>query len=615
MQRPTANDFDHASLEAMMERYRAELLRYQRATPPGKPTLAQNLESSERNRPAQTGVMGIQPVAQVKAENPSRVVQQKVDVKPPATQTVFENKKVAIQPEVRRERVLVDTTPIMLPTLAPRLTLLPTSTEEQIAPIQQTKVQEIEQPEAETLPMPAPVPPEPDVPQAVPIVDAHSVDFLDPNQQQSLPTPQKEFPEDIVPKVPFHTQNVDNRFEIPEVQLKNESEIIPMMQNNVPPPVVVPPNLPFVMTGKTPTPVKNERIFEPIKTQETGCIAHTEFEKGAGAYGVFRPYERMGKYTLASFLQTPGEAIQTLVRFAADIPDGGADAIRCRRSFTVKFFCREGEYDLFGMHLPVSVGTTEQVLTECCAASRANPKTGLRTRAAFWEFLVTHPEALHAAMWLYSDLGTIGSYRTIDGYGLPCLWVNAKGERRAVRPRWLSRQRPQTLTRFEAEELAGSDPDAVARDLAQSLQAGEHPQYELSIQVIEPDQFATLPFDPFDPTAIWPADQFKIQRIGLLTLERSPDDVRTELDSARFQPENVIPGIEHVPAPSQKQGDDFSQVQQYLRSLGEFSRHRLIDNLSEELLRVPPLLLEQVLILFSRADLEFGQAMTLALGG
>ncbi|MDD3203714.1 MAG: catalase, partial [Pygmaiobacter massiliensis] len=292
-----------------------------------------------------------------------------------------------------------------------------------------------------------------------------------------------------------------------------------------------------------------------------------------------------------------------------------ADAIRCRRSFTVKFFCREGEYDLFGMHLPVSVGNTEDTLTDCCAASRANPKTGLRTRAAFWEFLVTHPEALHATMWLYSDLGTIGSYRTIDGYGLPCLWVNAKNEHRAVRPRWLSRQRPQTLTRFEAEELAGSDPDAVARDLDSSLQMGERPQYELSIQVIEPDQFATLPFDPFDPTAIWPTDQFNLQRIGLLTLERPPDDAQTELNCARFQPENIIPGIEHVSAPAQKSGDDFAQVQQYFRSLGEFSRHRLIDNLTEELLRLPPLLLEQVLILFSRADLEFGQAVTLALGG
>ena len=37
------NDFDNSTLEAMMDRYRAELLRYQRATPPGKPTLEQNL--------------------------------------------------------------------------------------------------------------------------------------------------------------------------------------------------------------------------------------------------------------------------------------------------------------------------------------------------------------------------------------------------------------------------------------------------------------------------------------------------------------------------------------------------------------------------------------------
>ncbi len=623
MQRPTANEFDHASLEAMMERYRAELLRYQRATPPGKPTLAQNLESSERSRPVQAVTSASQTVVQPKAENQMRPVQQKAELKPPAAQAVFENKKIAVQPEVRRERVVVDTPPIMLPTLTPRLnTLVPI--EEQTIPIRQAPVQETVPQMLEISPPAAPAPPAvlapplPDMPQLSEmrgtVAEAPSANN---GQQPPQVPPQQQIENTAQNAAPFIAV-ADKRPEMAGEPLKSDQEINSMPQNFAAPPAAVPLRLPQVMPEQAPAPpvsIRKERAFEPVKTEETGCIAHTEFEKGTGAYGVFRPYERMGKYTLASFLQTPGEAVQTLVRFAADIPVGGADATRCRRSFTVKFFCREGEYDLFGMHLPVSVAATEKALDECCAASRANPKTGLRTRAAFWEFLVTHPEALHAAMWLYSDLGTIGSYRTIDGYGLPCLWINARGERRAVRPRWLSRQRPQTLTRFEAEELAGSDPDAVARDLAQSLQAGERPQYELSIQVIEPDQFAALPFDPFDPTAIWPAEQFKIQRIGLLTLERLPDDVQIELDRARFQPENIIPGIEHVPAPALKQGDDFSQVQQYLRSLGEFSRHRLIDNLSEELLRVPPLLLEQVLILFSRADLEFGQAMTLALGG
>ncbi|MFV0497095.1 MAG: catalase [Candidatus Fimivivens sp.] len=604
MPRPTTNDFDHASLEAMMERYRTELLRYQRATPPGKPTLAQNLETSEKGRAERNS----------EAVGPKQVAPLTVEVKQPTRQTVLENKKM--QPEGRRDKVMVETPPIMLAPTAQ----IPYS-ENQIGNEEQAREPQAKDKE-DKLEVLEPL-------QSAPLCDSQLSQPIDTIFERALmisettaenkvesPSKASMVPQNSAEMLSQRHVNIE---QVPEpttqwvidsyAEKKPKAVVAPLA------PIAPPPSVVIVSPEPKPEPIKNNRAVEPDKTEHTGCIAHTEFEKSAGAYGVFRPYERMGKYTLASFLQTPGEAVQTLVRFAADIPMGSADAIRCRRSFTVKFFCREGEYDLFGMHLPVSVGQTKNTLSDCCAAWRANPQTGLRTRAAFWEFLVTHPEALHATMWIYSDLGTIGSYRAIDGYGLPCIWVNAKNERRAVRPCWLSRQRPQALTRFESEELAGSDPDGVARDLAVSIQAGERPQYELNIQVIEPEQFASLSFDPFDPTAIWPTEQFKPHRIGLLTLERVPDDVQTELDCARFRLENIIPGIEYVPAPARKSNDDFTQVQQYLRSLGEFSRHRLIDNLTEELLRLPPLLLEQVLILFSRADLEFGQAVTLALGG
>lgn len=616
MQRPTANDFDHASLEAMMERYRAELLRYQRATPPGKPTLAQNLETSEKGR-----IDRISTVAEQKPAAPPTA-----EIKPMTTQTI-ESRRTVVKPEVRRDKVLVDSPPIIL--LTPQSDES-TDNEEKVSMAPPTpdlvcEPEISETPAQPAMPLDLPAPPFANLPGIIykeaKIENIMAQDITQPPPESSKTASTRSEiplgPEVCTPDaVPIAQSTIDSHTEQrPQIVLPPPVLEVPPTPFVPPTPVVPPTPMSHVQPVQPPEPIAKNKSYAPVNTEQQGCIAHTEFEKGIGAYGVFRPYERMGKYTLASFLQTPGEAVQTLVRFAADVPMGSADAIRCRRSFTVKFFCREGEYDLFGMHLPVSVGTTENTLNDCCTTSRANPKTGLRTSSAFWEFLVTHPEALHATLWLYSDLGTIGSYRTIDGYGLPCVWVNAKNERRAVRPRWLSRQRPQTLTRFEAEELAGSDPDAVARDLVNGLQAGERPQYELSIQVIEPEQFASLPFDPFDPTAIWPAEQFKPQRIGLLTLERPPDDAQIELSCDRFQPENIIPGIEHVPASTQKKGGDFTQVQQYLRSLGEFSRHRLIDNLTEELLRLPPLLLEQVLILLSRADLEFGQALTLALGG
>lgn len=589
MQRQYKNEFDHATLEAMMERYRAELLRYQRATPPGKPTLAESFKE----------VAAEEPVAH-REEKPKVLVQ---------PEKAIETKAVIIPSPAQKQQAVVKT--------------------QEIKPVKNT--------------MP-----------------------VSPQKQMQIISVKEDTPVTPLLNRPEIVQEVKSTFEgeqviaekIPELTVQVEIPLVETVQtvDNPVEVAVAESNIPTGLEDDGNSPVYNREenieIYHPVDSfgEENGtytsmapeivvpqptfnqepdgllmppaisqgaerCVGHREFEKGMGAYGTFRPYERMGQYTTASFLQTPGEATPVLVRFSTDVPIGSSDAIRARRSFSVKFFCREGEYDLFGMHLPVSVSAADSTLDACSAAFRASPRTGVRSRNAFWEFLVTHTEALHATLWLYSDLGTIGSYRTIDGYGLPCLWTNSKGEQHVVRTRWLSRQRPQTLTRFEAEELAGSDPDAVARDLVEAITAGEYPQFELAVQTIALDQIAALPFDPFDPTAIWPSEQFKLQKIGLMALDRLPEDVASELSSMRFDPKHVISGIAFPPSPAIKKGDDFTQARQYLRSLGEFSRHRLVDNLTEELMRLPPLLLEQVLILFSRADLEFGQAVTLALGG
>lgn len=579
MQRQSTNEFDHATLEAMMERYRAELLRYQRATPPGKPTLSENLNEITKDKEAQPKKEP--PKLDVQPQQVLPSLDLKQDTLPEPIQKIQQPNNVT-DSEIKQEKNdrSVGNQPITAPQDLP---LIPNPEHEkdsvtnkklELQPKELTQNIEDTKPELK---------PEANVTQPQVVQEKENIaDEQVLTKQLSINN--------------YFKNNLKS--EKPNSESKTERELSTVLDR---------PILPYNKKTEKPLPIKS--------SDDCRCCGHTEFEKCVGAYGTFRPYERMGKYTTASFLQTPGEATSVLVRFAADVPVGSADAIRCRRSFSVKFYCNEGEYDLFGMHLPVSVGTTKKTLSDCCAASRADPKTGLRSRSSFWEFLVTHTEALHATMWLYSDLGTIGSYRTIDGYSMPCIWVNSKGENRVVRPHWLSRQRPQTLTRFEAEELAGADPDAVARDLIETIKEGDRPQYELCIQVIEPSEISELSFDPFDPTAIWPAELFKPQRIGLLTLERLPDHIENELLSTRFEEGHIIPGIEYPPSPGLKNGEDFTQVKRYLRSLGEYSRHRLIDNLKEELIRLPPLLLEQVLILFSRADLEFGQAMTLALGG
>lgn len=522
MQRSENNPaLDSAALDAMMNRYRAEILRFQRATAPGKRTLAENLRDITEARAAENlrdTPPAADPPPRCDENGPQSVAPQPP---PPAEEN-------AAAPDARG------------PTPAPAADL------------------KTAEPAASEPSKPDDSPEEP--PQGDSQAPVSYTTIEDAEETQAAPP-------------------------LPEPKKAVLSS--PPVQSNRP-------------------------AFVPAP-----ACAHTEFPKRTGAMGTFRPYDRMSRFTRADFLQRPGEAVDTTVRFSADVAPGGADAVRCRRGFSVRFSCADGPYDLLGMHLPVAMGRSADCLTDLARAIGPSPETGLRDQKRFWRFIASWPQAMHAAVWLYTDLGTVGSYRAVDGYCMPAVWVNAAGERRAVRCRWLSRQRPQTLTRFEAEELAGLDPDAVARDLLEALSAGERPQYELCVQTIEFNELAALPFDPFDPTLVWPEERFALQRIGLLTLERAPTDFSLEIDGIALSADHLVDGIESAPPPSgvRTDADDLAAAGAQLRAMGEFSRRRLIENLAEELSRLDAALLEEVLILFTRADLAFGQALTSALGG
>lgn len=338
---------------------------------------------------------------------------------------------------------------------------------------------------------------------------------------------------------------------------------------------------------------------------------HTEFEKCVGAYGEFRPYERLGRYTSASFLQTPGSVTPVLVRFAADVAAGGADHTRCRHSFTVKFFCDETEYDMPAVHLPVSAGVGEELQKRCCLTTRADPVSGIRSPDAFWRFLLQYEQALPMTLWLYSDLGTIADYRSIDGCSPPCIWVNSRGERRIVRAAWLARSRPRTLNRFEAEELAGADPDAMGRELINALANGEKVQYELAVQISEPDFAEKNASELLDPTDVWSKEKYALQRIGLLTLTKPVENVSRELCPDRFCAENLISGIEY---PQLCVGNPAKTAARQLALMGELDRRAIARNIAEQLRLVSPDVMERVLMLLTKADLQFGQAVTEHIG-
>lgn len=64
---------------------------------------------------------------------------------------------------------------------------------------------------------------------------------------------------------------------------------------------------------------------------------------------------------------------------------------------------------------------------------------------------------------------------------------------------------------------------------------------------MSPEQVETVDFDPFDVTKVWPRSQFPQQEVGVLTLNRNPEDYHRDVEQAAFSPGSLVPGIELSP--------------------------------------------------------------------
>lgn len=268
--------------------------------------------------------------------------------------------------------------------------------------------------------------------------------------------------------------------------------------------------------------------------------------KGAGAFGCFKPCQCLAQYTCADFLQNPNTTTPVFVRFSTVIGAvGSADTERDPRGFAVKFYTEQGIYDLVGLHLPVFFINDAMKFPDFIHSLKPSPVDNVRYPERFFDFASLSPETTHAITWLYSDLGTIKSYRKIDGFGVNTyVWVNAQGKRHLVKYHWKSMQGTEQLTREEAIRLAGESPDIATEDLFRALASGQKACYELYVQLLDPDLEVMLPFDPLDATKLWDEKQFPLMKVGMLTLDQNPQNFFTQVEQSAFSPSNLVPGIE-----------------------------------------------------------------------
>jgi len=297
--------------------------------------------------------------------------------------------------------------------------------------------------------------------------------------------------------------------------------------------------------------------------------------RGAGAHGYFQVYRSMEKYTCAKFLQDPAKQTPVFVRFSTVVGSrGSADTARDPRGFAVKFYTEEGNYDLVGNNLPVFFIRDAIKFPDMVHAFKPSPDTNIPTSSSansrFWDFISLTPESTHMITWLFSDRGTVKSYRKMEGFGVNTYkWVNKRGRAVYVKYHWKPLAGLETIDRHEAARLAGEDPDIATRDLWDTIASGRTVEYELNVQTMDTADEFKQSFDPLDATKTWPEDKSTLMPVGKMVLNRNPENYFAEVEQAAFCPASIVPGIE----PSADK-----LLQGRLFSYADTQRHRLGPN-------------------------------------
>lgn len=270
--------------------------------------------------------------------------------------------------------------------------------------------------------------------------------------------------------------------------------------------------------------------------------------KGSGAYGTLTITGDITKYTKAKVF-LPGTKTGLFVRFSTVAGErGAADTERDVRGFAVKFYTEEGNWDLVGNNTPVFFLRDPLKFPDFIHTQKRDPKTNLRSNTAAWDFWSLSPETLHQVMILMSDRGIPKNLRQMHGFGSHTFsFWNAKNERVWVKFHFKSMQGIANYTNAEAAEVVGKCREASQRDLFENIQNGNFPKWKFCVQIMPEAEAKTYRYNPFDLTKTWSQKDYPLIEVGVMELNRNPENYFAEVEQAAFDPGNVVPGIGFSP--------------------------------------------------------------------
>src|SRR4051794_24278727 len=305
--------------------------------------------------------------------------------------------------------------------------------------------------------------------------------------------------------------------------------------------------------ARGPATLENYQFLEKISHFDRERIPERVVHaRGTTAFGTFTAYgawgdEPISRYTRAKLFQEEGKATDVAVRFSTVA--GGRDsseAVRDPRGFAVKFYTEDGNWDLVGNNLGVFFIRDAVKFPDFIHSQKPDPVSFERqVPNRVFDFISQTPESMHMVTLVFSPRGIPASYRTMQGFGVNTYkWVNEAGETVLVKYHWQPKQGVKSWTDADAAAVQAQILGCHTKDLHDAIEAGDHPEWELFVQLMEDHDHPELDFDPLDDTKVWPEEQFPLRPVGRMVLNRNPRNFFAENEQIAFGTGVLVDGLD-----------------------------------------------------------------------
>jgi catalase len=301
-----------------------------------------------------------------------------------------------------------------------------------------------------------------------------------------------------------------------------------------------------------PATLENYQFLEKISHFDRERIPERVVHaRGFVAYGRFEATGKIGdepaaRYTRAKLFQEAGKTTPLAIRFSTVI--GGRDSsevARDPRGFAVKFYTEDGNWDLVGNNLAVFFIRDAIKFPDVIHALKPDPVTFRQEPNRIFDFMSQTPESMHMLTHLFSPRGIPRSYRHMEGFGVNTYrMVNDAGETVLVKYHFHPRQGVESLTADEAAKVQGQDLGSASKDLYTAIARGDHPRWDMYVEIISDDAHPELDWDPLDDTKIWPEEDFPLRHVGVMTLDRNVEDFFNENEQIAMGTGVLVDGLD-----------------------------------------------------------------------